>query len=94
MTANIPVLNQIQTIKLVDSINRGGLTNGQWGIYEFDAEWNTVDKFYTQHNYKFPVGTYLIVWCCDSEDYLAVEKNNIPYVKVQHMYIFCLSTND
>lgn len=92
----IPVLNQIQTIKLVDGINRDGITNEQWGIHEFNTEWNTAEEFYTdpgceQHNYKLPAGTYMVIYVFDDEDYQigltldAVKKNGIPYVKVQNM---------
>jgi len=93
MTANVTVLNQIQTIKLVDGINREGLTNDQWGVYKFNTEWNTAEEFdadeaYKRYNYRLPAGNYLTINCVDSDAdwqldliFDAVKKNNIPYIK-------------
>jgi len=94
MTAIIPVLNQIQTIKLVDGVNREGLTNEQWGIYENKIPESITDMISAEEGYKqddvmMPTGSYLIIWSIDSDaDWQlglvrdAVEKYNIPYTKV------------
>ena len=93
MTAIIPVLNQIQTIKLVDGINREGLTNDQWGIYENKTPESITDMLSTEEGYEqddviMPTGSYLIIWSVNSDAdwqlsfvFNAVKQNNIPYTK-------------
>ena len=42
----LQTLSRQQFIKLVDSINREGLDNSQWDIFQFCFPWNTANVIY------------------------------------------------
>ena len=98
----LQTLSRQQFIGLMDSINREGLDNSQWDIFQFCFPWNTANVIKTSEAYDpldFKAGDYLVIYADDWDSTKmqdVVERYDIPmeYNQIgdnEYMVIFKLA---